>query len=415
VTIMKREFIFRLGELFCGPGGMAIAAHLTKPVQSKDGSSCFSITHSWGVDRSKPAIDTFNANLGGQNGAEGIFMDATEFVKKLGTEHEIDALAFGFPCNSFSMVGEKEGVKSEKFGLLYKAGIRVIEKYNPQWFIAENVSGINSHDSGKQFRTILQELSNSGKGYNVVAHLYKFEEYGVPQSRHRYVIVGIRSDIAAKNKLEFRIPAPTHGKGRKNFVSVQEALKSVKNKTSWGGELTRQSDQVVWRLNLTPPGQNAWNLDEIITWEDNRLLAYFKKNLPWYDSLISPLGGITKIREKMEYARLHVTKARMSHIYKRLEADKPSYTLTGSGGGGTHVYHWEEPRALTNEERAALQTFPKDFVFCGSKEEVRKQIGMAVPTQGAKVIFEAILKTFAKLEYDSVPAKPDLIFKPAVV
>lgn len=80
----------------------------------------------------------------------------------------------------------------------------------------------------------------------------------------------------------------------------------------------------------------------------------------------------------------------------------PAYTITGSGGGGTHVYHWKEFRALTNRERARLQTFPDDFVFRGSKESVRKQIGMAVPCDGAQVILEALLKTFEGEAYESV-------------
>ena len=135
--------------------------------------------------------------------------------------------------------------------------------------------------------------------------------------------------------------------------------------------------------------------------------------LPWYEEKIKPLGTLDIIRKKIEYARLHVkTKAKMSHIYRRLKADDPSYTITGSGGGGTHVYHWEEPRALTNEERAALQTFPSDFVFRGSKEEIRKQIGMAVPTKGAIEIFSAILKTFARIEYPSIESDEKFIFYP---
>ncbi len=85
--------------------------------------------------------------------------------------------------------------------------------------------------------------------------------------------------------------------------------------------------------------------------------------------------------------------ATISQIYKRLHPDKPSYTVTGSGGGGTHLYHWDEPRALTNRERARLQTFPDDFRFFGGKESVRKQIGMAVPPVGAEVIFRAIINT----------------------
>ena len=60
-------------------------------------------------------------------------------------------------------------------------------------------------------------------------------------------------------------------------------------------------------------------------------------------------------------------------------------------GGGTHVYHWELDRALTNRERARLQSFPDNFEFLGGKESVRRQIGMAVPPTGARVVFRAVL------------------------
>ena len=131
-------------------------------------------------------------------------------------------------------------------------------------------------------------------------------------------------------------------------------------------ERTAQSEVVVRRLRYIKPGQNA-----------------FTANLP-------------------PELQLNVKGAKISQIYKRLDPDRPAYTVTGSGGGGTHMYHWEEPRALTNRERARLQTFPDDFEFMGSKEEVRGQIGMAVPCRGAKVIFEAILKTFAGIKYPSM-------------
>lgn len=103
-----------------------------------------------------------------------------------------------------------------------------------------------------------------------------------------------------------------------------------------------------------------------------------------------------------EELRLNVKGARLSQIYKRLDPDKPSYTVTGSGGGGTHVYHWDEPRALTNRERARLQTFPDWFEFKGTKESVRKQVGMAVPPRGAKVIFEALFKSLQGIDYPHV-------------
>ena len=135
---------------------------------------------------------------------------------------------------------------------------------------------------------------------------------------------------------------------------------------AFNNEFTKQSKQVVERLKHIKPGQNAFTAD-----------------LP-------------------EDLQLKVKGAKISQIYKRLDPTKPSYTVTGSGGGGTHIYHWSEPRALTNRERARLQTFPDSYQFLGSKESVRKQIGMAVPCQGAKIIFEAILKSFAGIEYESI-------------
>ncbi|NRE12795.1 DNA (cytosine-5-)-methyltransferase, partial [Enterococcus faecalis] len=131
-------------------------------------------------------------------------------------------------------------------------------------------------------------------------------------------------------------------------------------------EFTKQSETVMKRLSYIKPGENA-----------------FTANIP-------------------EELQLNVAGAKISQIYKRLDPNKPSYTVTGSGGGGTHVYHWEENRALTSRERARLQTFPDNYVFYGSKESVRKQVGMAVPVKGAKVIFDALLNSFAGIEYPHV-------------
>lgn len=418
---------FKLGELFCGPGGMAIASTRVSPVKAATGE-VFNLSHTWGVDFSTAAIETFKANLGED---KGIQMDAKKFVKtELTPERRINALAFGFPCNSFSQVGKREGLGNEKFGELYKTGISVINAYSPDWFVAENVSGISKssdedHDDASwEFVKILQDLADAGNGYNVVAHLYKFEEYGVPQSRHRYVIVGIRRDIADEREIKFRPPVPQYGPGRLHrFVTCRDVLDKVSNTTEWGGRKTKQSETVVARLKFTLPGENAWKLDELVDpekYSDKELDAYLK-SIPWYETDIAPKFPIRNLHDRMETVRarieevrLHCQKARMSHIYRRLDPNRPAYTLTGSGGGGTHIYHYSEHRALTNEERAALQTFPEDFVFKGSSEEIRKQIGMAVPTKGAEQIFTAILKTFAKIPYDYVEPDPALVFCPRV-
>ena len=104
--------------------------------------------------------------------------------------------------------------------------------------------------------------------------------------------------------------------------------------------------------------------------------------------------------------KIRVPRSHLSHIYKKLDLNKLAYTVMGSGEGGTHMYHWVKDRARTNREWARLQTFLDDFVFYGSKGSVRKQIGMTIPVDGAKIVIEAILKTFAGVEYKSV--RPNL-------
>ena len=96
----------------------------------------------------------------------------------------IDALAFGFPCNDFSLVGSKLGFKG-KYGPLYTYGIEVLKMYRPMWFLAENVGGLRSANEGKAFNKILSDMKDAG--YRIYPNLYKFEEYGIPQARHRTV------------------------------------------------------------------------------------------------------------------------------------------------------------------------------------------------------------------------------------
>ena len=342
---------FRLGELFCGPGGLAQGAMMA----SVPGMN---IVHEWANDFDKDTCATYVHNICKDDPESVICQD----VRKLDIEglSPIDALAFGFPCNDFSQVGEQKGFDG-KYGPLYTYGVRALKCFHPKWFLAENVGGLRSANQGKAFKTILKDLRECG--YRIYPNLYKFEEYGVPQARHRVIIIGIREDLP----FEFKIPSTEPYKNVD--VSVRTALTCPPiGKDALNNEKTRQSAIVVARLQHIKPGQNA-----------------FQADLP-------------------EELKLNVKGAKISQIYKRLDPDKPSYTVTGSGGGGTHIYHWDEPRALTNRERARLQTFPDDYLFIGSKENVRKQIGMAVPCKGAKIIFEAVLKTFAGIDYPSMPA-----------
>lgn len=347
---------FALGELFCGPGGIALGAHhAALDVPGVE------VRHAWASDYDASTCATYRRNIPGATRDSVIHQD----VRKLDIEslRPIDGLAFGFPCNDFSLVGEQKGIDGT-FGPLYQYGVDALDAHNPQWFVAENVGGLQSSNEGRAFKTILAALRTAGEhGYRLYPHLYKFEQYGVPQRRHRILIVGVRADL----DVEFHVPSPALYEHID--VSVGRRLsKPPIPADAPNHERTRQSRQVVERLRHIRPGENAFTAD-----------------IP-------------------EHLQLNVAGARISQIYRRLEFAKPSYTVTGSGGGGTHVYHWEEPRALTNRERARIQTFPDDFIFEGSKESVRKQIGMAVPVHGARAVFTALFRSFAGIDYASVEA-----------
>ena len=82
----------------------------------------------------------------------------------------------------------------------------------------------------------------------------------------------------------------------------------------------------------------------------------------------------------------------ISHVYRRLHPDKPSTTIIAAGGGGTWGYHFDEPRPLTNRERARLFGYPDDFAFVGTITEVRRQIGNSVAPVGIQVFAKHIKK-----------------------
>jgi DNA (cytosine-5)-methyltransferase 1 len=299
-----------LGELFCGPGGLAYGAKCAKVLSKFDAE--YSILHAWATDYDVSTCKTYAHNICSDNDSSVICADIRKLdLARLKATSDVDALAFGFPCNDFSMVGEQKGVHGT-YGPLYQYCVKALDLFQPKWFLAENVSGLQSANDGKAFSKILKSLYDSG--YSIYPHLYAFDKYGVPQARQRIIIVGIRKDI----DLRFRIPSPEPYS--RVDVSVRMALERPPITDALpNNEKTKQSDNVVERLKHIRPGENA-----------------FTAKLP-------------------PHLELQVKGAKISQIYKRLDPDKPAYTVTGSGGGGTHMYHWGENRALTNCKRSRLQ------------------------------------------------------------
>ena len=357
MAYINERYTFRLGELYCGPGGLAYGA-----LHALSGNDLLDVQHVWANDVDEDTCNTYRKNICPDDPESVMCKDVREL--DIHNLDPINAFAYGFPCNSFSSIGEHQGMGNEKFGKLYWYGIEVLRIFHPLWFIAENVSGIRTAGTN-DFKRILNDMEESG--YKLTVHLYKAEEYGVPQIRHRYIIVGIRNDLP----VEFHVPSPEPY--RNIDISAGTALKDIPDWAS-NNETKKLTNRVIGKLQHTLPGQNIWQ-------------AMKNPDFP------------NEYRIKEHYS--------FSQIYRKLDPTKPSYTITANGGGGTWGYYWEGARELTNRERARIQTFPDEYEFIGNYTSVRRQIGMAVPCELARIVTQAILNSFADVDYPWIEPNMD--------
>jgi DNA (cytosine-5)-methyltransferase 1 len=345
----------RFGDLFSGAGGFSLGISQARFAPSS--GEAWILHPAWAVDSNPDACATYRLNMHGGDQKADVRCADVRMIDGA-TLGAVDLLAFGFPCNDFSQVGERRGMRGSH-GPLYLEAIRMLRHLRPMAFIAENVVGLKSSHGGKALAQVLHDLTRSG--YCVTPHLYRCEHYGVPQLRHRIIIVGIRRWL----RMRFLPPAPGS-----QIVTARQALAAPVPPGIANAEPFPASHQVVERLRAIRPGENIWE-------------AQMRQDFP-------------------PECRLNVKGARLDLIYRRIDPCRPAGTVLGSGGGGTLGYHWAEPRPLTNRERARLQTFPDGFRFVGTQQSVRRQIGMAVPPLIARTVTEALIMTLAGRPYPSV-------------
>ena len=174
---------FTFLDLFSGMGGFHYGL-------SKCGGHCVMASE---IDAT--AIETYKANYGITPVG-----DISEI--KLDDIPSFDLLCAGFPCQSFSHVGQKGGLSDPRGALIYQV-IRILKGCQPKAFLLENVKGLLSHDGGRTIKTIIENLTRCG--YIVKYQVLEAKDYGVPQIRKRVFIVGVRNDI----DIPFQYPTPT--------------------------------------------------------------------------------------------------------------------------------------------------------------------------------------------------------------
>ncbi len=266
----------------------------------------------WANDIYEDAVETYKKNIGDHI----ILGDIGKVDSK--SIPDCDVVIGGFPCQGFSVANMTRNADDPR-NRLYLEMVRVIRDKKPKYFIAENVKGILSLDKGKVIKKVVEDFQSLG--YKVDYSLLNCADYGVPQTRMRVIIFGVREDI--ESKIDFP-PTPSHSKDgniHQKWVSVGEAL-----------------------AHFPEPEKGQHILNHVCS-------SY-------------------KLRFN-------------GHLGHRLiDPQKPSPTITGRGdekGGVVVLHHPNNKRRMTVREAASVQSFPDDYFFVGTKTSGYRQIANAVP------------------------------------
>lgn len=200
----------RVASLFCGCGGMDLGVIGGFSYLDKEyGENPFDIVYS--VDNDEYCTKIYNENFSHKCIVEDVRNIEIDKIP------QFDMLIGGFPCQSFSISAQNPprlGYKDER-GMLFFEMVKILKERQPRFFIAENVKGIMSANSGKAFPMIIKEFSDAG--YKVTYKLLNASEYGVPQKRERVIIVGFKNE---EDYWKFKFPMKSRLSERKVLGDV---------------------------------------------------------------------------------------------------------------------------------------------------------------------------------------------------
>ena len=293
----------------------------------------------WANDIFEDAVATYQLNIGAH-------ID-TRDVREISSAEipDADVVVGGFPCQGFSVANWGRHAADPR-NQLYREFVRVIRDKKPRYFIGENVKGLASIAGGAVLSQIVQDFRACG--YQVEHAVVNAADYGVPQCRMRLLIFGVRNGVMA------------------------------------GVQFPPQ------RTHADPTKAN-----------DTSLLPWFSvgdalKHLP------EPEHGQFIPNHECSKYKLRFN-GHLGHRY--IDPDRPAPTVTARGddrGGVVVLHHPGNHRRMTARELAAVQSFPDDFVFVGTKTSAYRQIANAVPPLLGKAIGHMLISAHAgarELEY----------------
>lgn len=332
-------------DAFCGAGGLSLGLS----------HAGFEIVGAF--DNNPPSITTYQKNLGEHAAVRDVCsIRPEELLAEAGLgAGDLGLFAGGPPCQGFSK--QKRGAHlGDKRNRLVLEHLRLVQGLLPRAFLMENVSML-AQVRGEHLVAEFHEL----KEYDLTGHFYVAADYGVAQTRERFILVGIRKDQAGS----FSVPKPT----TPSRPTIGEVLGDMPEPPTDYREHPEYPNHQAARVTQTNIERFA-HVPQGGGWQD----IPFEMRLPCHQVADVARGG-------------------WPDVYGRLRWDGQAPTITGGFDSFTRgrYGHPLKDRPLTPREAARLQGFPDDFVFTGTRYDIRHQIGNAVPPPLAAAVGGAIL------------------------
>ncbi len=378
----------------------------------------------------------------------------------LGDNSAAWVLIGGPPCQAYSLAGRSRRTNDVEFEndhkhFLYREYLHIIQRFKPAIYVMENVKGLLSATNGgsKMFELIRGDLTNPAEDLNYTLHsmvveagpegpgaqdfVIRAEDYGIPQKRHRVIIVGVRADLdlGAPSVLEKSQPVTvseaignlpkirssvsrTVDHDGQLWADVRRSIRDIGKKSILRDSLTAIFSS---KLESSSLSQAAAPGDEIMSnvsaktyheWISDRAGAatlqhearsHMIEDLERYyllSSLAKSLGDSPKVRQLPRnfwpnHKNMDSASMPFEDRFRVQVWDKPSSTIVSHIAKDGHYYIHPDPnqmRSLTVREAARLQTFPDNYVFVGNRTQQYTQVGNAVPPLLAYKIGQAVAK-----------------------
>ena len=410
-------------DLFAGVGGIRLGV---SQALSKNGIESKCVLSS---EINEKACETYQLNFGEHPSGD---------VKLIDDVEPFDLLLGGFPCQPFSYAGKRKGFGDTR-GTLFFEIERLLEKYRPKAFMLENVRGLYTHDGGRTFKTIMDKLH--GLGYGTYDLLQNSSNFGVPQNRVRLYIVGIFG-ATPKMGISTDLGAADSHKYKQN--SLELSLFEEKPKCRVGDVLESNVDEKYYCSDKFQQLLRGVVGDDISVLHGYRLIDYrggqslhswelgmkgkcSDAEIRFMNALIlnrrKPIFGkeqdgkkltleqiktfytdpdienvIVSLLEKRylqvnEDGKYNPVCGNMSfEVFKFLDPDSISVTLTSSDANRLGVIQHNRARHITPRECARLQGFPDTFKLHPNDACSYKQFGNSVSVPVIEAVFDDFLR-----------------------